>query len=68
MFLMVVMILSWWWIGEKEDDAIIGYCENILETGQLSAELEDADNQQGFSITIHYGEKSLLISLSRKRC
>ena len=53
----IVMVVDW----REEDDAIIGYCENILETGQLSAELEDADNQQGFSITIHYGEKSLLI-------
>ena len=53
----VAMIVDW----REYDDAIVEYCENILETGQLSAELEDADNQQGFTITIHYAEKSLVI-------
>lgn len=53
----IVMVVDW----REEDDEIVQYCENILETGHLSAELEDADNQQGFTLTIHYGEKSLLI-------
>lgn len=51
------MIVDW----REYDDAIVEYCENILETGYLSAELKDADNKQGFTITIHYGDKSLLI-------
>lgn len=53
----VAMIVDW----REYDDAIVEYCENILETGYLSAELKDADNKQGFTITIHYGDKSLLI-------
>lgn len=53
----IVMVVDW----REEDDEIVQYCENILETGHLSAEFEDADNQQGFTLTIHYGEKSLLI-------
>ena len=53
----IVMVVDW----REEDDEFVQYCENILETGHLSAELEDADNQQGFTLTIHYGEKSLLI-------
>lgn len=53
----IVMVVDW----REEDDEIVQYCENILETGHLSAELEDADNQLGFTLTIHYGEKSLLI-------
>lgn len=53
----IVMVVDW---GE-EDDAIVQYCEKILETGHLSAELEDADNKQGFTLTVHYAEKSLVI-------
>lgn len=53
----IVMVVDW---GE-EDDAIITYCEKILETGQLSAKFEAADNKQGFTITIQLGEKTLLI-------
>ena len=53
----VVMIVDW----REEDEEIVNYCEQILETGNLSTVLEDADNQQGFTLTIHYAEKSLLI-------
>ena len=53
----IVMVVDW----REEDEEIVNYCENILETGHLFAELEDANNKQGFSITIQYGEKSLLI-------
>lgn len=53
----IVMVVDW----REDDEEIIGYCENILETGHLSAEIEDVDNQQGFTITIHYADKSLVI-------
>jgi hypothetical protein len=58
----IVMVVDW---GE-EDNAIIEYCEKILETGQLSAKFEDADNKQGFAITIQFGDKSLLIPYQGK--
>ena len=53
----LVMIVDW----REDDEDIVNYCEQILETGHLSVVLEDADNQQGFTLTIHYTEKSLLI-------
>jgi hypothetical protein len=49
------------WRGE--DDAIPEYCETILETGTLSAETVDADNEAGFDIYINYAGKRLKVPL-----
>ena len=40
---------------------IIQYCENILKTGILSSKLEKSNNMQGFTISISYADKSLII-------
>lgn len=49
-----IMWVDW---GE-EDDAIIEYCEKIIQTGELSAELNSADDPIGFEVIIIYkGER-----------
>ena len=45
-----VMWIDW----REEDDAIIGYCENIIQTGQLHAFVNDTDDKLGFEIIIEY--------------
>ena len=42
----------------EEDDAIVRYCEDILQTGDLTAELVDTDADPGFEIYIsHRGQR-----------
>ncbi|EPG37372.1 hypothetical protein [Acinetobacter colistiniresistens] len=53
----ILMIVDW----REEDEAIIEYCENILQTGNLRAEIQDADNLQGFTITVYYQNQTLII-------
>lgn len=53
----VLMIVDW----REEDEAIIEYCEKILQTGDLSVETESADNAQGFIIRLHYKDQALII-------
>jgi hypothetical protein len=46
---------SVFWVDwREEDDAIIEYCESIIKTGVLSAELVDTDNEAGFDLYIDY--------------
>lgn len=51
------MIVDW----RKEDEAIVEYCENILQTGSLHAEIQNAGNPQGFMITLYYRDQALII-------
>jgi hypothetical protein len=44
-----------WVDWREEDEKIIEYCENILQTKQLHAEVKDAENEMGFDIFIHFG-------------
>ncbi|MCH7379180.1 MULTISPECIES: hypothetical protein [Acinetobacter] len=53
----ILMIVDW----REEDEAIIEYCENILQTGSLRAEIQNADNLQGFTITVYYQNQTLII-------
>lgn len=53
----VVMWVDW---GDF-DDAIIRYCERILQTGKLSAEYKDADYERGFGLWIHYDGKAMKV-------
>lgn len=47
----------------EEDTAVVEYCEDILETGSLSAEDVDADNDAGFEMFIKYKERRLKVPL-----
>ncbi|NNP67452.1 hypothetical protein [Acinetobacter sp. Ac_5812] len=53
----ILMIVDW----REEDEAIIEYCEKILQTRDLSVETESADNAQGFIIRLHYKDQALII-------
>ena len=47
----IIMWVDW----REEDDAIVEYCENILQTGSLSAKVnDDTDDEMGFEIIISY--------------
>lgn len=49
-----VMWVDW----REEDDAIVQYCEDIIQTNSLSATYKNADNKMGFEIIISYkGQK-----------
>lgn len=50
------------WIDwREEDENIIRYCEDILQTGHLSAETVDAENERGFDVVVTYkGEKTAI--------
>ena len=43
-----------WVDWREEDEAIAGYCETILRTGALSAELVDTDDELGFALHLSY--------------
>ncbi len=47
-----VMWVDW----REEDDAIIRYCEDILQTGRLSATVKEVFENPGFELIIEYGE------------
>lgn len=55
-----VFFVDW----REEDDAIVEYCENILKTGDLSAELASTDDENGFKIYIHRGGRRGRIPLT----
>ena len=55
-------IVFWVDCGE-EDDAIVEYCESVIQTGSLSADLVDADNDSGFEMFINYGDKRIKVPL-----
>ncbi len=53
----LVMEVDW----REHDEDIIQYCEDILKTKQLSAICVDADNAQGFELTIQFQSKQLKV-------
>lgn len=55
----VVFWVDW----REEDDAIVQYCEDILQTEQLGAELRDIEEEPGFQLVITYKDQSLDVSL-----
>jgi len=56
---------AFFWVDwREEDDAIVEYCESLLETGELSAEIIDADNEHGFDMYIVYSNKRAKVSLT----
>jgi hypothetical protein len=46
----IVMWVDW----KEEDEDIVRYCEDIIKTGQLSAEVLNAENERGFDFVITY--------------
>ena len=53
----VVVWVDW----REEDEAIIRYCEDILKTGTLLSEYQDADNKLGYVLYIHYNNKKTIV-------
>ncbi len=47
----------------EEDDAIVRYCEEILRTGKLSAEIGETDEDPGFEMYIMYGSNLAKVPL-----
>jgi hypothetical protein len=50
--------------GHEEDDAIVEYCESVLGTGSLTAELNNVDTDLGIEIHISYAGKRVRVPLS----
>lgn len=51
------------WVNHHEaDDQIVDYCENILNTGKLSAELFSYDHNEKSQLNIMYQHKTLSIN------
>lgn len=53
-----------WVDWREEDDSIIEACESVLQTEELSGELEDADHDDGYDIYIEYKGKRKKVPLS----
>lgn len=52
------------WVDWREDDsAIVSYCEDILQTGSLEAEIVPADNNAGIEMFIMYNNKRVRVPL-----
>ncbi|QDU75037.1 hypothetical protein Pan97_20580 [Bremerella volcania] len=52
-----------WVDWREEDDVLVEYCEEILQTGELSAEELDADNEAGFELFVQYQERRIKVPL-----
>jgi hypothetical protein len=46
----IIMWVDW----REEDENIVRYCEDIIKTGQLSAEVLNAENERGFDFIITF--------------
>jgi len=52
------------WVDWREvDQAIVEYCEIILQTGKLSAEIVDEDDEHGFEMFIQFGQRRVKVPL-----
>lgn len=54
-----VFLVDW----REEDDAIAEYCERILQTGSLSAEVVEIDDDPGFTVRLTFGDRTLDVPL-----
>ena len=55
--------LAYWVDWREEDDLIPGYCEEVLNTGCLSAECVDIEEEPGFAVDITYKGKVTRVPL-----
>ena len=53
-----------WVDWREEDDAIVGYCEAILQTDSLSAELAEIETKEGYEIHVQYRNKRIRVPLT----
>ncbi|RZK56114.1 MAG: hypothetical protein EOO91_12740 [Pedobacter sp.] len=53
--------IAMWIDWREEDENIINYCEDILQTEQLSVETLDAENERGFDTIITYNNQEISI-------
>ena len=52
------------WVDWREEDAeIVEYCESIIQSGELSADEVDADNDAGFDLYINYRNQRVRVPL-----
>jgi hypothetical protein len=54
-----VFLVDW----REEDDAIVEYCEAILQTGSLLAELIEFETEEGHELHIQYRSKRVKVPL-----
>jgi hypothetical protein len=54
-----VFLVDW----REEDDAIVGYCEDILQTGDLAAEVVEVDADPGFEMYISHRGRRVKVPL-----
>lgn len=53
-----------WVDWREEDQAIVGYCESVLQTGSLAARVVDAENDAGFELYIERNGIRTLVPLT----
>lgn len=53
-----------WVDWREEDDTIVEYCEVILQTGNLFAELIQVETKEGYEIYIQRGNKRIKVPLT----
>lgn len=53
--------LIFWVDWREEDEAIIDYCESILNTGHLTTSVKTVDNEMGFEMTIHFNGRNTIV-------
>jgi len=61
-----IYTIAMWIDWREEDENIINYCENILQTKQLSVETIDAENERGFDTIITYKGQQTVIPYTGK--
>lgn len=52
-----------WVDWREEDDAIVEYCERILQTKQIDSELQDIEEEPGFQFSIVYKGVTVIVPL-----
>jgi hypothetical protein len=53
-----------WVDWREEDDAIVRYCESVLQTGNLAAEVVNDETGEGSALSIRYDAKNIKVPLS----
>jgi len=53
-----------WVDWREEDESIANYCEGILQTGSLKAELIDVDTDEGFELHLYYNSRDIKVPLT----
>ena len=61
--LLIDRSVVFWVDWREQDDAIVEYCEAVLQTGALSAAYVESDNEAGFTLRITFRDKETKVPL-----